>query len=90
MFCFQSPNGGSMAQRDQNNEFENIGNIIIWVRYFLKYILSLILNVLIPLSSGFYYCVATKQMNSNKHYITTFCIPCNIYSYYSLPNVSLK
>ena len=70
MFCFQSPNGGSMAQRAQNNEFENIGNIIIWVRYFLKYILSLILNVLIPLSSGFYYCVATKQMNSNKHYIT--------------------
>ena len=25
--------------------------------------------------------VVTKQMNSNKYYITTFCIPCNIYSH---------
>ena len=29
----------------------------------------------------FYYCVIIKQMNSNKNYITTFCISCNTYSY---------
>ena len=32
-----------------------------------------------------FYCflgyVITKQMNSNKHYITASCIPCNNYSY---------
>ena len=63
-------------------------NIIIWVRYFLKYILIFILmlqfrqfDLNIPLSLGFYSCVITKQMNSNKYYITTFSIPCNIYFY---------
>ena len=35
----------------------------------------------IPLSSGFYYYVFPKQMNSNKYYITTYFIPCNTYSY---------
>ena len=49
-------------------------NIIIWVKYFIKYILSLILNDFIPLSSGFYYYVVTKEKNSNKRYITAFCI----------------
>ena len=33
------------------------------------------------MSPGFYYCVVTKQINSNKHYITISCILCNIYSY---------
>ena len=48
----------------------------IYVKFDLKYFHSII-----PLSSEFYYCVITKQMNSNKHYITIFCIPYNIYSY---------
>ena len=30
----------------------------------------------------FCYCVIIKQMNSNKNYITTSCIPCNTYSYF--------
>ena len=29
----------------------------------------------------FYYCVIIKKINSNKNYITTFCISCNTYSY---------
>ena len=29
----------------------------------------------------FYYYVIIKQMNSNKNYITIFCIPCNTYFY---------
>ena len=37
----------------------------IYVKFDLKYFHSII-----PLSSWFYYCVITKQMNSNKHYIT--------------------
>ena len=33
------------------------------------------------LSSRLYYCVVTKQINSNKYYITMFCILYNTYSY---------
>ena len=36
----------------------------------------------IPLSLGFYSCVVTKQMNRNKYYFTTYCIPSNTYSYF--------
>ena len=46
-------------------------------------------NAFIPLSSWFYYCIVTKQMNSNKHYITTFCIFCNIYSYFYVITVTV-
>ena len=56
-------------------------NIIIWVKYFLKYILILKKNIFIPLSLRFYYYVVTKQMNSNKYYIITSFISCNTYSY---------
>ena len=45
------------------------------------YILSLIYNTFIPLFLGFYYCVVTKQLNSNKYYITTSYIPYNTYFY---------
>ena len=38
-------------------------------------------NAFIPLSSGFYYYIVTKQMNSNKYYTTTSFISCNTYSY---------
>ena len=47
-------------------------NIIIWVRYFLKYILNFIImlrfrqfDLNIPLSSMFYSSIVAKQMNSN-------------------------
>ena len=64
-----------------NSSYYFLRNIIIRLRYFLKYILSLIYHTFILLSSVFYYCVVTKQINSNKYYIITFCIPSNIYSY---------
>ena len=48
----------------------------IYVKFDLKYFHSII-----PLSSGFYYCVITKQMNSNKYYIAASCIPYNTYFY---------
>ena len=30
-----------------------------------------------------------KQMNSNKHYITVFCIPSNIYSYFYIITITI-
>ena len=58
-----------------------LGNIVIWVKHFLKYILILKKkkNAFIPLYSGFNNYVISKQMNSNKYYITTSFIPYNTY-----------
>ena len=52
----------------------------IFPKIYLKFDLKCFHSIVL-LFSGLYYGVVTKQMNSNKHYITTFCIPCNIYSY---------
>ena len=50
-------------------------------KIFPKIYLKFDLKCFHPLSLRFYYCVATKQVNNNNYYITTYCIPYNTYSY---------
>ena len=45
----------------------------IYLKFDLKIFHSIVFKVL--------FCVVTKQMNSNKYYIITSCILCNIYFY---------
>ena len=53
----------------------------IYIRFDLKYFHSIVFRVL--------FCVVTKQMNSNKYYITTSCIHCNTYSYSYVTTVTI-
>ena len=49
----------------------------IFLKIYLKFVLKCFNSIVV----GFYCCVVMKQMNSNKHYITASCIPCNTYFY---------